>query len=186
MKGRGLLPVLLLALLAGCQSYLDRRFVNLGSDPGGNDIGVPAADVDAYAKEKGISRQEAADRIRQAIVQTGQRSAAKVDPASLPVGAACRVDLIRPMNKGAAYEGRIVRASKDEIVLGDAVYEGPSTRSTVPILRDLPIVGERYFGNGRGIVRTRVDSKEVRIARSEVAALRILDERPLPDSYEPL
>ena len=186
MKGTSLLPSclagLLLAVVVGCQSHFDRRFTNVGSDLRGNDIGVPTADVEAYAKREGISREEAADRVRQAIVQTGPGAAQGVDPASLPVGAPCRVDLIRPMGKGAAYEGTILRAAKNEIVLGDAVFEGPSSRPTVPILKDLPGVGEKYFGGGRGIVRTRVGDKEVRIARSEVAAIRLLDQRPMPES----
>jgi hypothetical protein len=147
-------------------------------------VGVATADVDAYAKEKNISRDEAAARIRQAVAQTNQPSALKAGAESLPVGAPCRVDLIRPMNKGAAYEGTIVRATKDEIVLRNAVFEGPANHSTVPVLRDLPIVGDRYFGNEGGIVRTNVDEKEVRIARSEVASLRLLDQRPRPASLE--
>jgi hypothetical protein len=184
MKGRSLLPYslpgLFLAVLAGCQSDSGPRNVNVGSDSRGNIVGVPAADIDAYAKEKGISRDEAEARIRQAVAQTSQPSAVRVDPASLPIGAPCRVDLIRPMHKGAAYEGTILRVTKDEIVLGRAVFEGPSNRPTVPILKEIPFVGERYFGDERGITRTNVDQKEVRIPRSEVAALKLLDQRPMP------
>jgi hypothetical protein len=158
--------------------------VNVGSDSRGNVVGVANADIDAYAKEKGISHDEAAARIRQAVAQTNQPSAVKAAAENLPVGAPCRVDLIRPMNKGAAYEGTIVRATKDEIVLCNAILEAPANRSTVPVLKDLPLVGDKYFGNDGGIVRTNVAEKEVRIARAEVASLRLLDQRPKPPSFE--
>jgi hypothetical protein len=105
-------------------------------------------------------------------------AAAKPDVDGLPIGGPCRVDLVRPMHKGAAYEGTVLRVTPDEIVLSHAVYEGPSKRPNVPILKDIPLLGERYFGNEQGIVRT--NAGEARIARSEVAAVRVLDKFPEP------
>ncbi len=85
----------------------------------------------------------------------------------------------RPMNKGEAYEGTVIRTSRDEIVLAHAVFEGPSHHPTIPVLKDTPFL-DRYFGDEQGIVRSNVDRREVPIARSEIATVRLLDQPPAP------
>jgi len=49
----------------GCQS---RSFVSMGRDANGHDFAVPTNSIDGYAKEHGISREEAAKRMRAELV----------------------------------------------------------------------------------------------------------------------
>ncbi len=60
------ITALTLAIAAtGCQS---RRFANMGKDANGHEYGVPANSIDGYAKAHGISRSEAAKRMRDELV----------------------------------------------------------------------------------------------------------------------
>jgi hypothetical protein len=59
--------IVMLSLAAfGCQS---RNFMNMGKDSKGREYGVPANTIDGYAKAHGISREEAAKRMRAELVQ---------------------------------------------------------------------------------------------------------------------
>jgi hypothetical protein len=61
----GIAVFALATVLSGCQS---RSFINVGEDSKGNAYAVPANSVDGYAKAHGISRQEAAKRMREQFV----------------------------------------------------------------------------------------------------------------------
>jgi hypothetical protein len=191
MNGRFLLAPLLLGALSGCESSFNRDFVNVGSNNNGNEVGVPAAEVDRYAKQEGISRQEASDRLRRGEgpdrsasgkTQTSlPGSVSGPDLAALPAGSPCRIDLIRPAGKGQAYQGTIVRVEPNAIVMSNVISEGPTKRPRSPTVMELLTM--RWGESEKTIGWERLPDKEVRIARSEVASARVLDHDPIVDYY---
>jgi hypothetical protein len=70
----GLAIVALLLVDAGCRS---RQFTNLGQGKNGREYGVPANSIDGYAKAHGVSRAEAAKRMRENLVPPGDPPADK-------------------------------------------------------------------------------------------------------------
>jgi hypothetical protein len=66
--------VALAILPAGCQS---RNFMTNGKKAKGDDHGIPANSVDGYAKAHGISREEAAKRMRAEFVPPGDPNTEK-------------------------------------------------------------------------------------------------------------
>jgi len=182
MNGRFLLAPLLLGVLSGCESSFNRDFVNVGSNNNGNEAGVPAAEVDRYAKQEGISRQEASDRLASGKAQTSLSGAVSgPDLAALPAGSPCRIDMIRPAGKGQAYQGTIVRVEPNAIVMSNVISEGPTKRPRAPTVMELLTM--RWAENEKTIGWERLPDKEVRIARSEVASARVLDHDPIVDYY---
>lgn len=82
----GLAIVALLLGDAGCRS---RQFINLGQGKNGREHGVPANSIDGYAKAHGISRAEAAKRMRENLVPPGDSPADK-SPVESSAGIADR------------------------------------------------------------------------------------------------
>lgn len=210
MNLRHLLLVISTLSVLGCRPYWDRSLVNLGTGTKGQDVGLAATAIDKYVKQGGLLENDADAPHGHQVIQAsaempaqttagslrgtpGGRSAdsnqgpiissPRPDFSGLRVGAACRVDLIRPLGQGLAYEGTIAQITQDELVLKDAIREGPSDNQGVPMLKDLPYIGRKYFGGAMGIGRFRVDKPEVRIAKSQIAAVRRLDQRPSPVEY---
>jgi len=191
MKGRVLFALLALAVLCGCESYFNRSFVTADKHPGANEVGLPTPHVDKYARQGGASNQEAADRLKQDAIRGSSLPGeavpslnGKPDLAALPVGGFCRLDLTRPPGKGQAYQGKIVRVEKDAIVLSNVISEGPMKRSRSPALRDLLTMRMPWSGGQESIDWKALPDKELRIARSEVAAARVLDHDPIVDYYQ--
>ena len=56
----------------GCHS---RNFTNVGKGANGHEYGVPADSIDGYAKAHGISREEAAKRMRAELVPPSNSNA---------------------------------------------------------------------------------------------------------------
>jgi hypothetical protein len=108
----------------------------------------------------------------------------KPDLAALRVGAFCRLDLVRPLGRGQAYQGKIVRMDKDAIVLSNVISEGPMKRSRPPTLRDLITLRMPWSGGEETIGWQALPDKELRIAKSEIAAARVLDHDPIVDYYQ--
>ncbi len=153
------LPLVLAALL-GCES----AFVTAERHPGANDTGTPTPHVDKAAP-------------------TANSTTTGPDLASLPVGAPCRIDLIRAPGRGQAYQGNVVRVEKDAIVLSNVISEGPMKRSRPPALKDL--LSLRLPWSAEETIDWQVlPDKELRIARSEIAAARVLDHDPIVDYYQ--
>ena len=153
---------LALAVILGCES----TFVTADRPSGANELGEPHPRLTKDARP-----QEAL-------------SAGKFDLATLPVGAPCRIDLVRPVGKGQAYQGKVVRIEKDAIVLSDVISEGPMKRSRSPAIHDLLSLRMPWSGGEETIGWQRLPDKELRIARSEIAAARVLDHDPIVDYYE--
>jgi hypothetical protein len=70
----GVTVLVLAPITMGCQS---RRFASAGKDARGHEYAVPANSIDGYAKAHGISRAEAAKRMRAEFVATSDAQAAK-------------------------------------------------------------------------------------------------------------
>jgi hypothetical protein len=194
MKGRSFFAVLLLTLFSGCESYINRSFANRGRGAVDNERRIAAPASDGYVQPNGPAQQEAADRTRPETTRgpavsgrvppPSSGSAGKPDLAALPVGTPCRIDLVRPPGQGQAYEGTIVRVRENEIVLSNVISEGPMKRSRAPSLADLPSLASGRFGGGTSIDWQRLPDHEVRIAKSEISAVRVLDHDPIADFYE--
>jgi hypothetical protein len=152
---------LVLAVLLGCES----AFVTADRHPGANDMGTPAPHVDKAAP-------------------TANSSATGPDLASLSVGAPCRIDLIRAPGRGQAYQGKVVRVEKDAIVLSNVISEGPMKRSRPPALKDLLSLRMPWSGGEETIDWQVLPDKELRIAKSEISAVRVLDHDPIVDYYQ--
>ncbi len=161
MKAWTSLVCLFLAVFWGCESCFNHGHVAASGDAKPNAKAVGTAQSQTAAKPSGVATQP--------------------DLNAIPVGSPCRIDLIREPGKGEAYEGTVVRVEKNAIVLGNVIYEGPVKRA--PTLKDLPDLGSGRFGNDMTITWKRLPDKEVRIARSEVSAVRILDHDPMTDYY---
>jgi hypothetical protein len=67
----GLVIVAFMVISTGCQS---RRFECIGKGANGHEYAVPANSIDGYAKERGISRAEAAKRMRAEFVPPSSES----------------------------------------------------------------------------------------------------------------
>ncbi|MCC6125864.1 MAG: hypothetical protein IT426_12930 [Pirellulales bacterium] len=80
----GLAMIAILLVDAGCRT---RQFTNLGKN--GREYGAPANSIDGYAKAHGISRAEAAKRMRENLVPPGDSPAEK-SPVELSAGIADR------------------------------------------------------------------------------------------------
>ena len=78
----GFAIIALIIVNTGCQS---RRFERVGKDANGHEYGVPADSIDGYAKTHGISREEAAKRMRASLVPPGDSHADKT-PAETVAG----------------------------------------------------------------------------------------------------
>lgn len=194
MKGRILFTLVVLSLLYGCESY-NRSFVNAGKTPGGHETGVSASQVEkvktagqSHADHKDIVPCSAEESIPDSpAVRTGvvpsDPATGRPDLTSLPVGAFCRVDLIRPAGRGQAYQGKILRIEKDTLVLSGVISEGPMKRSRGPGLKDLLNARMPWLGGEEVIDWQVLPDKEFRIAKSEVSAARVLDHDPLADYY---
>ncbi len=66
---KGVTPFFLFSMLVVCEAGCgNRNFVNMGTDSHGHAYGVPSNSIDGYAKAHGISRAEAAKRMRQELV----------------------------------------------------------------------------------------------------------------------
>jgi hypothetical protein len=161
MKGRSFLAVLLLTLLSGCESLAQQQQQAAADRIGPQAPGGPAASGVVSPRSSGL--------------------AAKPDLAAFPVGAPCRIDLVRPPGQGQAYEGNIVRVKEDEIVLSNVFSEGPMKRSRGPSIGDL---ASGRFASGMSIDWQKLPDKEVRIAKSEISAARVLDHDPAADFYQ--
>ena len=155
---------LFLAVLSGCESCFNHSYVDTGGDAKPNEKAIGTAPSRSPARPSGV--------------------AAQPDLTTIPIGAPCRIDLIRPPGKGQAYEGTLVRVEKNEIVLSNVIYEGPMKRSRPPTLMDLPGLGRQWFGDDTTVDWKRLPDNEVRIAKSEVSSVRILDHDPMADYYQ--
>jgi len=195
MKGRVLVALVVLTLLCGCESY-HRSFVNAGKVPGGNEVGVPASQVDKARStaqngpdHKAVVPCSAEEPIVDSPTLGGgvlpsDPATGRPDLTALPVGAFCRVDLVRPVGRGQAYQGKVVRLEKDAVVLSNVISEGPMKRSRRPSLKDLFNARMPWLGGEEVIDWQVLPDKEFRVARSEVSAARILDHDPLADYYQ--
>lgn len=192
MKGRVLFTLVALSLLYGCESY-NRSFVNAGKAPGGNETGVPAPQPGKVTGQNGTDPNGVIPcSVEEAIpdspaarggVLPSDPATGRPDLTALPVGAFCRLDLIRPAGRGQAYQGKVLRVEKDAIVLSGAISEGPMKRSRAPALKDLFNARMPWLGGEEVIDWKVLPDKEFRVARSEVSAARILDHDPLADYY---
>ena len=165
MKGRVLIVVLalplLLAVLLGCES----AFVTADRHAGADDVGTPTPRLDKAAPP-------------------ANSSTTKPDLASLSAGAPCRIDLIRAPGRGQAYQGKVVRVEKDAIVLSNVISEGPMKRSRAPALKDLMTLRMPWSGGEETIDWQALPDKELRIAKSEISAVKVLDHDPIVDYYQ--
>jgi len=161
MKLQLLLALVLCSVVLGCAEP-NRRFVNSGVSDSGNEVGVPMS-------SKGQASATAA----------GGAS----DVAALRPGQPCRIDLIRPAGEGQAYQGNVVRVDDKSIVLSNVISEGPMKRSREPSYRDLLEMRMPWSPAPTAIDWQRLPDKEIRIARSEVSSVKVLDHDPIVDYY---
>ncbi len=104
--------------------------------------------------------------------------------AALSPGTPCRLDLIRPAGQGQAYEGTVVRVEDKAVVLSNVISEGPCKRSRPPSINDVLEMRVPFASGPTTIDWERLPDKEVRVAKSEIAAAKVLDHDPLADHYE--
>jgi hypothetical protein len=82
MKAK-LLGGLLIVLSAGCGAMnSDRQFTNIGVDPQGQQVGIPSAYIENYAKERRVSREEAIKHFRDELLASDSAAAENIKPAS--------------------------------------------------------------------------------------------------------
>jgi hypothetical protein len=155
MKAWTLFAWLIVVLVSGCESCFNHGCVDNGPGAGRNEKGTGVA-----------------------------QTAAKPDANGIAVGAPCRIDLIRAPGKGEAYEGTVVRVEKNEVVLSNVIYEGPMKRPRSPTITDVPWINGRWFGSDTAVDWKRMPDKEVRVAKSEISSIKILDHDPVADFYQ--
>jgi hypothetical protein len=156
MKVRSFFAVLLMTLFSGCESLAQQQ-----------------ATADRTRRETA-----GGPTVSGTVSPQSSGLAAKPDLAALRVGAPCRIDLVRPPGQGQAYEGNIVRVGENEIVLSNVFSEGPMKHSRGPSIGDL---ASGRLTSGMSIDWQKLPDKEVRIAKSEISAVRVLDHNPAAD-----
>lgn len=110
------------------------------------------------------------------------RLAANPLPPDLPIGAECRIELIQPPKHGHAWEGRIVKATPEEIVLVNATEEVRNFEEEKTLSN---MLGEGQFGKKPGVERTPYGPKEIKVRRDQIARFQ-LTSVPIPPGQPPM